>query len=102
MTRVERGRYSTVMLRALRRTRLASLFALFIITGSVPISTAALLHDASDDLCQPTLVQHRTHWSREMWILLVWAVVLLVVLMYLARFVTAISDQPSALSPIEW
>jgi hypothetical protein len=46
------------MLRALRRTRLASLLALFIITGSVPISTAALLHDASDDVCQPTLVQH--------------------------------------------
>jgi hypothetical protein len=46
------------MLSALRRTRLASLLALFIITGSVPISTAALLHDASDDICQPTLVQH--------------------------------------------
>lgn len=46
------------MLCALRRTRLASLVALFIITGSVPISTAALLHDASDDICQPTLVQH--------------------------------------------
>lgn len=46
------------MLRALRRTRLASLFALFIITGSVPISTAALLHDTSDDVCQPAVVQH--------------------------------------------
>lgn len=46
------------MLRALRRTRLASLLALFIITGGVPISTAALLHDASDDICQPTLIQH--------------------------------------------
>jgi hypothetical protein len=46
------------MLCALRRTRLASLLALFIITGSVPISTAALLHDASDDACQPTFVQH--------------------------------------------
>lgn len=46
------------MLSALRRTRLASLLALFIITGSVPISTAALLHDASDDSCQPTLVHH--------------------------------------------
>jgi hypothetical protein len=46
------------MLRALRRTRLASLLALFVLTGSIPISTAALLHDASDDLCQPTLVQH--------------------------------------------
>lgn len=46
------------MLRVLRRTRLASLLALCIVTGSVPISTAALLHDASDDLCQPTLVLH--------------------------------------------
>ena len=46
------------MLCALRRTRLASLLALFIITGSVPISTAALLYDAADDICQPTLVLH--------------------------------------------
>ena len=46
------------MLRALRRTRLAALLALFIITGSVPMSTSALLHDASDDVCQPTLVLH--------------------------------------------
>ncbi len=38
--------------------RLASLLALSVITGSVPISTAALLHDASDDICQPTLVRH--------------------------------------------
>ena len=46
------------MLAALRRTRLTALLALFIVTGSVPASTAALLHDASDDLCQPTLVAH--------------------------------------------
>ena len=46
------------MLRVLRRTRLASLLALCIVAGSVPISTAALLHDVSDDLCQPTLVLH--------------------------------------------
>jgi hypothetical protein len=46
------------MLAALRRTRLASLLALFIMAGSVPISTAALLHDAADDICQPTLILH--------------------------------------------
>ena len=46
------------MLSALRRTRLASLLALLVITGSVPMSTAALLHDVSDDICQPTLVLH--------------------------------------------
>lgn len=47
------------MLRALRRNSFASLFALLVIAGSIPLSVAALLHDAADDaVCQPALVVH--------------------------------------------
>jgi hypothetical protein len=34
------------------------LFALLVMTGSVPVSIAALLHDGGDDACQPTVVAH--------------------------------------------
>jgi hypothetical protein len=46
------------VLRALRRTKLASLFALLVITGSVPLSLLALAHDADDAICQPPFVLH--------------------------------------------
>jgi len=34
------------------------LFALLVMTGSVPVSIAALLHDGGDDACQPTFIAH--------------------------------------------
>jgi hypothetical protein len=46
------------VLRAFRRTTLASLFALLVITGSVPLSFFALAHDADDAICQPAFVLH--------------------------------------------
>jgi hypothetical protein len=47
------------MLRALRRNGFASVFALLVIAGSVPLSVAALLHDAIDDqICQPAFIVH--------------------------------------------
>ena len=47
------------MLRALRRHGFASLFALLVIAGSVPLSVAALLHDATDDeIGRPAFVVH--------------------------------------------
>lgn len=49
---------SLIMLRAFRRTRLATLFALFVLTGGVPVSMAALFHAADDVLCAPAPVVH--------------------------------------------
>jgi hypothetical protein len=49
---------SYAVLRLLRQTRGASLFALVVMLGSVPVSISALLHDAADDACQPRLVAH--------------------------------------------
>jgi hypothetical protein len=46
------------VLRLLRHTRVPALVALLIITGSVPVSIAALVHEADDTACQPILVQH--------------------------------------------
>jgi len=46
------------MLRALRRTRLATFFALLVLTGGVPVSMAELFHDSDDVLCAPSLVVH--------------------------------------------
>ena len=46
------------MLRALRRTRFASLFALLVLTGGIPVSIAELLHDADDVICAPAFVFH--------------------------------------------
>lgn len=46
------------MLRALRCTRLATLFALLVLTGGIPVSMAELFHDADDVLCAPALVFH--------------------------------------------
>ena len=40
------------MLRFLRQTRAVALFALLVMTGSVPVSIAALLHEGDDDACQ--------------------------------------------------
>ena len=47
-----------MVLRLLRHTRVPALVALLIISGSVPLSFAALLHDVDDADCQPVLVQH--------------------------------------------
>jgi hypothetical protein len=46
------------MLRGLRRTRFASLFALLVLTGGIPISIAELLHDADDVICAPAYIFH--------------------------------------------
>jgi hypothetical protein len=46
------------VLRVLRHSRGVALFALLVITGSVPLSMSALLHEGTDDLCQPRLVLH--------------------------------------------
>ena len=46
------------MLRALRHSRNLALFALLVITGSVPVSIAALLHEGGDDACQGVLLAH--------------------------------------------
>jgi len=46
------------VLRRLRHTRFPALVALLVISGSVPMSFAALLHGADDADCQPVLVQH--------------------------------------------
>jgi hypothetical protein len=47
------------MLSAMRRLRLLSVAALFVIAGSVPTSLIAVMHDGGDDLQhQPSLVQH--------------------------------------------
>jgi hypothetical protein len=46
------------VLRALRHSRNLALFALLVITGSVPVSISALLHEGADDACQPVLLEH--------------------------------------------
>jgi hypothetical protein len=46
------------VLRALRHSRSLALFALLVITGSVPVSISALVHEGGDDQCQPVLVLH--------------------------------------------
>ena len=46
------------MLRALRHSRNLALFALLVITGSVPVSISAQLHEGDDDACRPALVLH--------------------------------------------
>lgn len=46
------------MLRVLRRARVLTLFALLAMIGSVPSSISALLHDADDAFCQPTVIVH--------------------------------------------
>jgi hypothetical protein len=46
------------VLRALRHSRNLALFALLVITGSVPVSIAALLHEGADDACQVVLLAH--------------------------------------------
>ena len=47
------------MIRALRRTRLASLFAAIALFATMPVTVSSLLHDDSDDiLCSPALVVH--------------------------------------------
>ena len=46
------------MLRALRHTRAFALFALLVMSGSVPVSIAALLHEGADDACQVVLLAH--------------------------------------------
>jgi hypothetical protein len=47
-----------LVLRVLRHSRGLALFALLVITGSVPVSISALLHDRADDDCQPMVVLH--------------------------------------------
>jgi hypothetical protein len=46
------------VLRALRHTRSLALLALLAISGSVPVSISALLHDGADDPCEVQLVAH--------------------------------------------
>ena len=46
------------MLRVLRRTRLATLLALFVLTGAIPVSMAELFHGVDDVLCAPAPVLH--------------------------------------------
>ena len=46
------------MIRVLHQSRGLALFALLVMTGSVPVSMAALLHDGADDTCQPRLLLH--------------------------------------------
>ncbi len=40
------------------RSRAYALFALLVISGSVPVSVAALLHEGADDACGVTFVAH--------------------------------------------
>ena len=47
------------MIRALRRTRLASLFAAVALFATMPVTVSSLLHNEGDDLlCNPALVLH--------------------------------------------
>ena len=51
--------YSLFVIRALRRTRLASLFAAVALFATMPVTVSSLLHDEGDDLlCNPALVVH--------------------------------------------
>ena len=48
-----------MMIGALRRTRLASLFAAVALFATMPVTVSSLLHDDSDDaLCNPAAVVH--------------------------------------------
>jgi len=47
------------MIRAFRRTRLASLFAAVALFATMPVTVSSLLHDDADDvLCNPGIVVH--------------------------------------------
>jgi len=46
------------VLRFIRQTRAIVLVGLLVMTGSVPVSIAALLHDGGDDACQALIVAH--------------------------------------------
>jgi hypothetical protein len=46
------------VLRLLRHSRGFALFALLVMTGSVPVSISALLHEGADDFCQSSFVVH--------------------------------------------
>ncbi len=47
------------MIRALRRTRLASLFAAVALFATMPVTVSSLLHDDRDDaICNPAVVAH--------------------------------------------
>jgi len=47
------------VIRALRRTRFASLFAAVALFAAMPVTVSSLLHDGGDDiLCNPALVVH--------------------------------------------
>ena len=47
------------MIRALRRTRLAPLFAAVALFAMTPVTVTSLLHDESDDaICNPAVVIH--------------------------------------------
>jgi len=47
------------MIRAFRRTRLASLFAAVALFATMPVTVSSLLHDDTDDvLCNPGVVIH--------------------------------------------
>jgi hypothetical protein len=53
------------MIRALRRTRLASLFAAVALFATMPVTVSSLMHDDSDDtLCNPALVIHDPYAHR--------------------------------------
>jgi hypothetical protein len=47
-----------VVLQLLRDARLPAVLALLVVTGSVPISIGAMLHETDDAACRPSLVQH--------------------------------------------
>jgi hypothetical protein len=46
------------VLRTLRHIRGLAVFALLVITGSVPVSIAALLHEGADDACEVRVIVH--------------------------------------------
>ena len=51
--------YPFPMTRALRRTRLAWLFAVVALVATMPVTVSSLLHDDSDDtVCNPAVVIH--------------------------------------------
>jgi hypothetical protein len=53
------------MIRALRRTRLAPLFAALALFATTPITVTSLLHDESDDaICNPAVVVHDAYAHR--------------------------------------
>src|SRR4051812_41148097 len=53
------------MVRALRRTRLAPLFAAIALFATTPVTVTSLLHDESDDaLCNPAVVIHDANAHR--------------------------------------